>query len=626
MRTWRALAAPTAAAILCIASITLPAPEATACGGFFCNQFDPVNQIGENILFALEDELVTAHIQIQYQGPAEEFSWVLPLPSVPQMGVGTEELFRQLRLRTDPQFRVEWDNEEGCGYRSQCDCWLDDADGAPSAGGGGEQSSVDILAAGAVGPYDFKVVSSPDGAELTDWLIDNGYDVPESSKSIVQWYADIDYVFLGLKLLKDKDAGDIQPIVISYAAEDMSCIPLKLTSIAADPDMPIFSYILAGARAVPVNYFHVVLNPQAYDWLNCAQPTDSWGGCGGGASYCQQEYLDLVTRAADKAAGHGFVTEFAGQSSVMDNALWWEDRFNLEALAALTTPGAFLQEMMWQGFPSSSLVQQIIKDHIPKPEDAHMSPDCQGDQAFYSIWNIDNCVQYMPEGWQFDAVAMAADLDMKLAKPMAEAQGLFDHHPYMSRLFTTISDYEMNRDPIFSLNPELPDVDNVHTVIAKAQCKPHSDYEAESVTLTFPDGGQQTLEGTFYQCGGWDPQDPEIFDSYPPASEIQILGESGPPETVSEDDIEALDEQLDKTFPTPGQEDVMADPDRNLRPIPNTGTFATPQPTTSGGDGGTGGGGDGGCSGSGSGSPWAWLALVFGGLAVLPWRRRRHLT
>ncbi len=618
MNTLRALAASTTAVAVCATTLLAFPGDAAACGGFFCNTGQPVNQVGEHILFAIEDQTVSAHIQIQYQGPAERFSWVLPLPSLPELGVGTEELFTQLRQRTDPQFRIKWENEGDCQYQSTCDCY-------PEAAAGGDvdvdedgdnQSGVNILAAGAVGPYDFKVVEAGDGDVLFDWLQENEYDVPDDSKKIVNWYSDIDFVFLALKLLKDKEAGDIQPIVLSYHSEDVSCIPLKLTSIAADPDMPVYSWVLGDARAIPLNYFHVVLNPEAYDWMNCAQPVNSWGGCG--MNNCQQEYLDLVTSAANQANGRGFVTEYAGSTSVMENALWWEDRFDLEALAQMNTPGAFLQEMMYQGFPTTSQVQEVIKDNIPKPEDEEMPADCQGDFNFYAIWNIDNCIQYMPEGWVFDAAAMAADLDTRLAAPMAAAQGLLDHHPYMSRLFTTISPEEMTRDPIFAFKP---DITNVHEVTGVATCIEGSTWQAETVKLIFPDGGERVYEGTFNQCGGWEPPADEEPETYPPVTEIQILGESGPPETVNLDEVDTADEAFDLIGPSANDQDVIADPNRNLDPIPRTGTFASPEPTTPNGSSGD----DSGCNaGGGTSAPWAWLALamLLGSLAL---RRRRSV-
>ena len=612
-----------ATALALFAAVTLTPTPAQACGGFFCNQSAPVNQIGEHILFAVEDGVITAHVQIQYQGPAEAFSWVLPLPTVPDIGVGSDRLFTMLRNRTDPTFKIEWQNEGDCNYRNNCDCFLAGGADLDDDGATNEGSQVDILAAGAVGPYDYKVVSSGDGEALFNWLNENGYDVPEQSKYIVNSYADKDFVFVGLKLLKDKDAGDIQPIVLGYEADDMSCIPLQLTAIAADPDMPIFTWLLANARAVPLNYFHVVLNAKAFDWLNCSQAADNWG-CGGFNSYgaCEQAYLDLVSGAANSANGHGFVTEFAGASEVMKDAIYAEGMYDLDTLATLHTPKEFLQQMMWMGIPSTTLVQQIIKDHIPMPPVEDLPEDCDTDQEFYAIWNLDNCLQHMDPAWTFDPAGFVADLDMKFVKPLVEAQALFQRHPYLTRMFTTISPDEMSKDPLFSFNPDLPDVSNEHWIKATAECKEGSTWEANKITLTHQDGEEQIFHGDFMQCGFID-YDQDVLDAYPPAAEIQILGESGPPETVPADQVEDKDEDLDWLVPSPGQNEVPADPARNLRPIESTGTWATADPvvTTPPVDASP---GDDGCNGSGGGAPFALAPLLAAALFLV--RRRRAAT
>ena len=57
------------------------AEPAQACGGLFCSASAPVNQAAERIIFSKNaDQTVTAVVQIQYQGPSEEFAWVLPVP------------------------------------------------------------------------------------------------------------------------------------------------------------------------------------------------------------------------------------------------------------------------------------------------------------------------------------------------------------------------------------------------------------------------------------------------------------------------------------------------------------------------------------------------------------------
>jgi len=74
--------------------------RAQACGCFTQpNVQTPVVQAGERILFAHEGGNVVAYIQIQYQGSADHFGWLVPLPSIPTLELGTDELFTQL-IRT----------------------------------------------------------------------------------------------------------------------------------------------------------------------------------------------------------------------------------------------------------------------------------------------------------------------------------------------------------------------------------------------------------------------------------------------------------------------------------------------------------------------------------------------
>ena len=86
-----------------------------ACGGFFCST-QPMNQLSERILFVDRGDSVTTHVQIQYSGSAADFAWILPVPSVPQLGVSHNEIFQQLQFATQPFFSLEWDKNGECGF------------------------------------------------------------------------------------------------------------------------------------------------------------------------------------------------------------------------------------------------------------------------------------------------------------------------------------------------------------------------------------------------------------------------------------------------------------------------------------------------------------------------------
>src|SRR5262249_47827544 len=90
---------------------------AAACGCFTPpDPTVPVVQAGERILFSVDNGQVTAHIQIQYAGAAGDFGWLLPLPSVPTLELGTDELFNQLINTTQPKYRLTRVYNGNCSF------------------------------------------------------------------------------------------------------------------------------------------------------------------------------------------------------------------------------------------------------------------------------------------------------------------------------------------------------------------------------------------------------------------------------------------------------------------------------------------------------------------------------
>src|SRR5262245_40767465 len=94
------------------------AAPARACGGFFCSQAQPVNQAAERITFSQNgDGTVTAVIQILYQGPSENFSWLLPISTVPQgddIAVASDLAFTRLQQATNPSYNLTTRVEGTC--------------------------------------------------------------------------------------------------------------------------------------------------------------------------------------------------------------------------------------------------------------------------------------------------------------------------------------------------------------------------------------------------------------------------------------------------------------------------------------------------------------------------------
>ena len=67
----------------------------------------------------------------------------------------------------------------------------------------------------------------------------------------------------------------------------------------------------------------------------------------------------------------------------------------------------------------------------------------------------------------FDRVAFLTDLEAMVMRPLEQTSQLFRDQRYMTRLYTTMSARDMTLDPDFDLNPSLPDVSNVHTLMLR---------------------------------------------------------------------------------------------------------------------------------------------------------------
>jgi MYXO-CTERM domain-containing protein len=566
------------------------APRAAhACGGFFCNQV-PVDQSGEQILFSIDGNHVTAQIQISYQGAAKDFAWIVPVATKPKISLGTRTVFQQLLPQTAPQFQVLWPPGPGsCGY----------------GGGGGAlggvpptsaptpspaaDSGVVVVDQREVGPFNTVVLESHDSQALITWLNDHHFDQPASSLPLIDHYVQAGMLFVAVQLTKDAMSGDIVPIVLDMESDPEACVPLILTRIAAVPDMPIYVFILGQQRAVPRNWFEVEINPKKVDWFSSGR-----------------NYRDLATKAIDDGAGHGFITEYAGPSAFMKNALYQPGRWNLDALRAITSPGAFLQAIAQMGLPRDQTMLALLRKYIPLPD----SLKNQGisEQQFYNTLAVQpNAYGSAVAAQTFDPIKFVADLQERIIQPLQDTQALFDKQPYLTRLFSTVSPDEMNRDPLFHFNGELKTVSNYHRALATGICNPDGTFG--DITLTFENGEQMELKGPVKPFAG---QPWTYAAAEPAARRIALIGPTGQPTVYSRAQAQVADMYLNRETP----EAVRA---RQIAGAPDPTPTPTPSPTPTGTTPKTGGGG---CAIGGGGGGAAALLLV---VAVAVLRRRRKV-
>jgi uncharacterized membrane protein YgcG len=457
-----------AVALLTGATLVVLPGDASACGGLFCDRPPPdpfaplpVAQNGENIVFSITPDpaggapTLVAHIQILYTGDAAKFSWVVPVDAAPVLTVGTDRLFSALSGLTQPRFQTTSLTEGTC-RSSPAGSGGATASGGTSGGAGGSTGAggapggVTVAFQGAVGPFDAAVIKSDDPTALKVWLTDNGYTVSDGAAALIDSYVAEGKYFVALKLLNGVGVQSIQPIVLTFRGTE-PCVPLRLTAIAANPDMPVLLWVLADRRVVPKGYYELEIDEAAINWLS------------GGANYFGPK--GLVSTAANQAGGKAFVAEYAGTSAIARAAVYANGQIDPAALRKAMTPPAYVQQLVSMGLASDPQTLPLLSQYIPMPQavvDMGVTPS-----QFYGNLSLYWSQYAFPT---FDLSGLTDAVTAKIIQPRIDAQMMIDAHPYLTRLNTFISPDEMDRDPLFLVNPDLGDVSNVHQAVLRTMC------------------------------------------------------------------------------------------------------------------------------------------------------------
>ncbi len=461
----------------------LASRDVAACGGTFCDSGPnamPVDQSGENILFVMDGQNVEAHVQIQYQGSASRFAWIVPMPVVPDVSVGSAALFTNLLQGTVPSY----------GFSVQTDQCASQGNSVPSAGGGAGGSggggglNADAGSGGpqvvvdkTVGAFEVVVLQGGTAQEVSDWLATNNYQSVGAAPAILQKYLQKNYVFVAIKLTAGAGTDEIHPLVFRYPGTE-PCVPLELTAVAATQDMGVRAFFLGDDRVVPTNYKSIELNPVRIDWSNL------------GANYTQ-----VVSRGADSpvADGHAFVTEYAGPSNVVSTSGVYSTSWSAAAFVGID-PTAVVDELTKQGLAScypgscqfaNPLILPLLHSYLPVPVG-------MADGDFYSCLAC-NASQIDQAAW--DAAAFSSDFQQRIVDPAVHARDVVQKYPYLTRLFTTISPAEMTADPEFHADPSLSD----HTVTGLANLATERVTCGGTMGMILPDGRQVGLPAS----AGW---------------------------------------------------------------------------------------------------------------------------
>jgi Uncharacterized protein conserved in bacteria (DUF2330) len=433
-----------------------PTP-AQACGGTFCDsgpQVMPVDQTGESIIFWIDhsgsEPHTEAHIQIQYEGDAENFAWIIPVTAVPEVFVSSQALFDNILQATVPTFTINTTTIGDCSFGFGC-AMADSVGGTPNGFGSfstsGQEGSdtnggPEVLDRGFAGAFEYVTLTGDSVQEIVDWLDMAGYAQDPDAPPILEEYLQEDFVFVAVKLKGGADVDEIHPLGIRYAGIE-PCIPIKLTRIAAVDDMKIRALFLGEGRLVPTNWPHVEVNHSRYDWVN-------------GPSV---NYDEVVSLAIDEAGGRAFVTEYAGTDDVVSTSGVFDSRWSAAKFEDID-PTLIVDELTSQGLIACDgeqcafnhpQVQALLEIYLPAPDGVTAG----------EFWSCLSCYEGLidPVAWSAQP-GFGADFQDRLSGPGQHAVDMLADATYLTRMFTLLSPHEMLEDPTFHETDALPTVDN----------------------------------------------------------------------------------------------------------------------------------------------------------------------
>ena len=199
------------------------APVSLADGGFFFPLYRDMYEPNQLAMIVFDDMVEKIIFQIDYEGDAEDFAWVVPVPGYPELFSVEDDIFYELHKLTQPPPPSSF----GCGWGA----------GVPTSGL--EDEGVHIWEENQVGIYHTTTLSATDPNSLVVWLNDNGYAFPAEGQEILDYYVQRSWFFVAMKIqheetmkISENYTGAIQPIGIMFFSDEM-IYPLKISTLSA---------------------------------------------------------------------------------------------------------------------------------------------------------------------------------------------------------------------------------------------------------------------------------------------------------------------------------------------------------------------------------------------------------
>lgn len=183
----------------------------------------------QKALIYFDDHMEHLIISPSYQGHAENFAWIVPVPTKPEVGLFPYDIFEELLRATGPM--------------------------APPD----PNKSVEVWERKTIGSYEVSVLSATDSTGLMEWLKSNHYAVPEKAAKPLQEYINKGWTFVASRIANPKAENDLHAGTLA---------PLRFTFAT---NKPIYPLKLSAANPGPFKLLLYLMFPSTHSGVHAAQ-------------------------------------------------------------------------------------------------------------------------------------------------------------------------------------------------------------------------------------------------------------------------------------------------------------------------------------------------------------------
>lgn len=241
--------------VLVLLALALVVPPNVRADGMFVaprfvwDRHKDINEPTQKAIIVYDGVTEDLILQVKYEGPVDEFGWLVPVPALPTVKEGSMDCFYELSQFTQRYFDRPWEH-----VATATRGMLNDSVGAIAA-----PPPVKVIETKTVGAYEIAVLSAKDSDALEHWLQDNQFYIPREKSDVINGYIEQGWYFVAVRInlsasggfqvlsaprqhrpasesvmLPNLSKGELNPLQITFAS-DRCVFPLKISSANGKP-------------------------------------------------------------------------------------------------------------------------------------------------------------------------------------------------------------------------------------------------------------------------------------------------------------------------------------------------------------------------------------------------------